>query len=355
VMPEHGQNIPMARVHTAAARGAVRQEGRGQFGSYYAPWGNRPDSVVCYTPFSMWYTPAELLCGDAFKHRGNGGSSRAFQRRLFWWAYLTGAQYLAEEWGPENTFYDWEGFDLTPYGEVVRDFLRFVNTVGRGQTVTPAAVVIDRDWFGLDSSLLAGSKHQLHFYEPTDHQLAVAAFFRALVSHRPAPANDCANVLPASAMPDAFDILTDDATPEQLARYRVLCYVGEHPARFRRAAAGHPGASIMLEEPEATAAELTARTCEQLPMQVEGEVQWALNRKGAGWQLVLLNPHGVTSDFEKGEQSDPRAVVEVEITGAGVNKARAVSAFPAGSRISSRRAGRLRASIGPGGLLVLEW
>jgi len=52
VNAEHGQNIPMARrPHCRAGRGAVRQEGRGQFGSYYArPWGNRRESVVLLHP-----------------------------------------------------------------------------------------------------------------------------------------------------------------------------------------------------------------------------------------------------------------------------------------------------------------
>lgn len=355
VMPEHGHHIPMGRVHTAAARGAVRQAGHGQFGSYYAPWGNRPDSVTCYLPFTLWYTPPELLCGDAFKHGGNGGSSRAFQRRLFWWAYLTGARYLTEEWGPENTFNDWESFDLTPYGEVVRDFLRFVKQTGRGETVTPAAVVTDNDWFGLDAYLLAGAERRLYFYEPTPHELAVAAFFRALTGHRPSPPNDSACVLSASAMPDAFDVLTDAATSDLLRQYRVLCYVGEHPGRLKRGLGGYAGKLILMGDPVAAAQSLTEATREEMPVRVEGNMHWLLNRKRDRWQLAAFNPHGVTLDFVEGERSDPTAAAPVTISATGVGKARSVSWWPESTRVDRRRASQLDATIGPGGLIVLEW
>jgi hypothetical protein len=352
VMPEHGHHIPMARVHTAAARGAIRQHGRGQFGSYYAPWGNRPDSVTCHTPFNLWYLPSDLLCGDAFKHRGNGGSSRAFQRRLFWWAYLTGARYLAEEWGPENTFFDWNDFDLTPYGHVVRDFMQFVTKVGRGGLLTPAAVIIDRDWFGLDAYFLAGGRAKyLRFYEPTDHQQKVAAFFRALTGHQPAPPNDDSAVLSASPMPDAFDVVVDDAAPEVLDRYKVLLYVGEHPRRLRR----YQGRLMMLDDPVRTAKAVTAATLEHLPLRIDGPVNWLVTRKAGVYQVGLFNPHGVTVDFVRGEQSDPQATVAATITGrSSVKQVRVRYAWPDQSRVVRISRHAVKVAVGPGGLVIVE-
>ena len=364
VMPEHGHHIPMGRVHTAAARGAVRQAGRGQWGSYYAPWGNRPDSVTCYTDFNLWYLGAEILCGESFRHRGNGGSSRAFQRRLFHWAYLTGARYLAEEWGPENTFHDWKDFDLTPYGQVVRDFLRFVNRTGRGQPVVPAAVVIDSDWFGLDAYFMAGRHDRIQrFYPPKPADEAAAEFFRHLVGCQDSPPNDDARVLTASAMPDAFDLLTDQAGADVLGRYRVLAYVGEHPGRLRRKLRGWPGRLIEMDGPEAAADALTEATLDELPVRVEGPVHWLLNRRRGSWQIGLFNPRGVTVDFSRPEQSDPAAAAEVTVTlvagrrragPARLDGARVSTAAPAGSGIRRRRVAGLTVNVGPGGLVVLE-
>jgi hypothetical protein len=352
VMPEQGHHIPMARVHQAAARGAVRQGGRGSFGSYYAPWGNSPDSVTCYTPFTLWYTPAEALCGDAFKHRGNGGSSRAFQRRLFWWAYLTGARFLAEEWGPENTFFDWTDFDLTPYGQVLADFLSFVRTSGRGRIMTPAAVVIDREWFALDTFFLAGRGP--YWTAPTPHQELVAEFFRQLVGHPLSEPADDEWVLPASPMPDAFDLLLDDAPAEFLSRYAVLAYVGEKPQRFRRKLRHYSGKLIALDEPAQTAREMTEAIVSTLPLRVEGRVNWLLCHKDGTWQLGLFNPAGVTVDFHRGERADPGKTATATITEGGcLHQARLTAAWPQTTRLRAAR-GRIEVSIGPGGLAVVE-
>lgn len=55
----------------------------------------------------------------------NGGSSRSLQKRLLIYAYLAGAEFVGEEWGGYNTFYDLKDFTLPPYGKTKRLFLRF--------------------------------------------------------------------------------------------------------------------------------------------------------------------------------------------------------------------------------------
>lgn len=356
VMPEHGHHIPMGRVHTATARGAVRQEGRSDFGSYYAPWGNSPDSVTCYMPFSLWYVPSELLCGDAFAHGGNGGSSRAFQRRLFHWAYLTGARFMAEEWGPENTFYDWKDYDLTPYGEVVRDFLAFVRKVGRGEPVVKTAIVIDREWFGLDTYHLAGAKEYLRFFDAPEHQKRVAEFFRALVGHHDSPGGDDARVLTASAMPDALNVVLDDAKADFYEGYEVVAYIGERPGRFLKKMKGSSCETILLGDPGATAEAVTRATLARMPVRVDGRVNWLVNRKPGVWQVALFNPEGVTVSFDKGERVDASATVT-----AVVNREEALSrpavkaAWPGRSGTVRSGARGTEVTVGPGGLVVLEF
>jgi len=56
----------------------------------------------------------------------NGGSSRSLQERVHLFAWLAGAEFISEEWGLCNTFYDWQDYELTPYGQVKLDFLRLV-------------------------------------------------------------------------------------------------------------------------------------------------------------------------------------------------------------------------------------
>ncbi len=112
---------------------------------------------------------------------------------------------------------------------------------------------------------------------------------------------------------------------------------------------------LWLEDPAETAAAFATAACDRLPVRLEGKVNWLLSRKGDGWQLAAFNPHGVTVDFVKGEQADPKAAVEISVSGTGVGRARAVSSWPAETRLGARRTGVLEATIGPGGGLILEW
>jgi hypothetical protein len=218
--------------------------------------------------------------------------------------------------------------------------------------------------FYWDAYFLASRRGRIQrFYEPTQADRAAAEFFRHLVGNEPSVPNDDAQVLTASAMPDAFDVVTDQAQADLLRRYRVLAYVGEHPARLRRRLRGCGGRVIFLDEPEAAASVLTEATLGLLPVRVEGPVHWLVNDKGRGLQIGIFNPRGVTVDFVRGERADPRAAVEATVWvgtdgrragGVRLDRARVSAAWPAGSGIRRRTAGRLDLAVGPGGLVVLE-
>lgn len=67
----------------------------------------------------------------------NGGSSRSLQKRLLIYAYLAGAEFVGEEWGGYNTFYDLKDFTLSPYGKTKRLFLRFAEKYPAGEFYSP--------------------------------------------------------------------------------------------------------------------------------------------------------------------------------------------------------------------------
>lgn len=156
-------------------------------------------------------------------------------------------------------------------------------------------------------------------------------------------------------MPDAFDIVTDVASPCFLRQYRVLCYVGEHAGRLKHNLGDYAGKLILMGDPVAAAQLLTEATRKELPARVEGTVHWLLNRKPDRWQLAAFNPHGVTVDFVEGERSDSAAAAPVTISAPGVGKARSVSSWPESTRVDRGRADQLEATVGPGGFIILEW
>ena len=67
----------------------------------------------------------------------NGGSSRSLQKRLLIYAYLAGAEFVGEEWGGYNTFYDLKDFTLSPYGKTKWLFLRFAEKYPAGEFYSP--------------------------------------------------------------------------------------------------------------------------------------------------------------------------------------------------------------------------
>ena len=53
---------------------------------------------------------------------------------------------MSEEWCANTTFYDWQDFELTPYGKIKKEFLNFVKKYDIGKPLTPVAAVLPKDF-----------------------------------------------------------------------------------------------------------------------------------------------------------------------------------------------------------------
>ena len=125
-MPEIGAQTIDTRVQIAYARGMARTKNT-SFGVYYEPWGGNPFSTCCYHRENENEWGIKGLGDLAFETKGcNGGSSRSLQKRIQLYGYFAGADFISEEWGMCNTFYDWKDFEITPYGQIKLDFLKLI-------------------------------------------------------------------------------------------------------------------------------------------------------------------------------------------------------------------------------------
>lgn len=151
VMPEIGQQTKHTSVQIAYARGMSKAYGK-SFGTYYEPWGGEPFSACNYHKDGLneWNINSDSF---PFKTAGdNGGSSRSLQKRMYFYSYVSGAEFISEEWGLCNTFYDWNDFELTPYGQVKKDFIDFTEKYKNiGKPITPVAAVIPKEIKSLDN------------------------------------------------------------------------------------------------------------------------------------------------------------------------------------------------------------
>ena len=302
-MPEVGAQTVDTRVQIAYARGMARTHGK-CFGMYYEPWGGEPFSSCNFhrEGDNEWNIKND---GDwAFSTMGeNGGSSRSLQKRAHLYSYFAGADFISEEWGMSNTFYDWQDFELTPYGKIKLDFLQLVKKYPReriGTPYTPLAVVLPKDL-----PTVAGLEEEptLLGYPMSGERArqvnTVRRGLRALLAN-PAPMVGCEteNII-NSDIPDAIDVIHEDY-PTLPTQYDYFVDLTGTPAFAK----SHRCCSV--EEAPALLKEL-------LPCEVEGGVQWFVNRTPSGWLLVMFNNSGVHRSVEKGEYILPEGAATVTV------------------------------------------
>ncbi len=301
-MPEIGWQTPDTRIQIAWARGMARAHGL-TFGAYYEPWGGKPFSACCYHREGKNEWGVTTGADFPFETKGaSGGSSRSMQKRMHLYAYFAGASYITEEWGLCNTFYDWHDYELTPYGEIKRDFLRLTEKYpDPGEFYAPVGIVLPR---GLQVLQDVRSDKPEFFRYPLpaaegERTLAVRRGVRALLGAAVPMIGNETHSLINSDLPDAFDVLCD-GIPGAADRYEYLVdLTGGRLAKDPR--------SISPEE----APEVLRRV---MPCGVEGGVHWFLTRAKDGWRLVILNNDGVFRTVADGERADPAADRTVTVT-----------------------------------------
>jgi len=312
-MAEIGGQTGLTRLQIASARGAARAFGR-PWGVYYEQWAC-PLSVLWYNRnYSAWQIPAAMRDAYYFVQGGRGGSSRALQYRLLYYSLLAGATSIAEEWGAENTFLDWESFELTDYGRVMAEFFKFSHQTDVGHPVTKVAIVLDPQGSPLDTNYLDERfPTMLRFYEPSDRDALIKDRLRTLFG---AAVDDEAygepHTLTSGVLPDTFDIVYSDISPDALAGYSIVYYLGNDTSACADRFSSFPGTVI-----DGTSADsldrLTTSLREQLPVWVEGDVAWTVNETKDGWILGLFNNRGVIRSVDADETYDSSQAVDVTL------------------------------------------
>jgi hypothetical protein len=309
VMAEIGNQVPLTAFQIACARGAARQHGK-PFGAYYEPWGGAPTGCVCATSFSPWWPlePAIKERMDGYNIGPQHGSSRSLQRRLLYYAWLSGASWWAEEWGAENYFSDWEDYPITRYGEIVREFQRSVTGFDQPKPIVPAAVVMPPDTFGIDIRYMAGYSNSLWRIAPGDQfHDKLRRFGKAFFATQSGGGGRDGQNLTPSPWIGCFDVFDAEVSAAQLSAYACVIYFedGQNPGGDRDV--------LFDNSPEGNGRILNAIHGE-LPYSVGGRVGAAHARANGRYLLGVFNNLGIKKST-KGEVADPRAVEKVSLEG----------------------------------------
>lgn len=143
---EIGGLTPCTNYQIALRRGMSRATGK-PWGVYIEPWCiDGGLSAYCFMENgeNEWNETKENF---EFEPQGeNGGTSMSFARRMMYYSLFAGAQYFSEEYGQANTFYNFEDFVLSPYGEIKRRFFDISRRFENVQATAPIAVVIPHEF-----------------------------------------------------------------------------------------------------------------------------------------------------------------------------------------------------------------
>ncbi|MBN1345089.1 MAG: hypothetical protein JXQ73_20510 [Phycisphaerae bacterium] len=314
IMPEIGNQVPLSALQIACARGAARQYDK-PFGVYYEPWGGTPFGCCCALGFSPWF-PAEKRLKektDVYQITPKLGSSRSLQRRLLYFSWLAGAAYVAEEWGTENYFSDWETYPLTAYGRVVKEFLEITTRWSLPQPVVPAAVVAPPGTFGIDVGFVSGRRDRLYgVAAPDAFHTRLRRFAKDVFATQSAKKGGDAHNLTPSPWIGCFDVLSAEATPGLLAKYAVWVYFDA--AQAEKAPDGGGSLKVVYTADPKDSDRVIEAVGKHLRYQVQGQVGCAHARVDGRYLLGVFNNLGITKTPD-GDQANPEATQTVTVIG----------------------------------------
>ena len=298
IMPEVGAQTRDTRIQVCYARGMTRRKGK-SFGVYYEPWGGKPFSACAYNGLKNEWA---IGTGDFpfSTHGQNGGSSRSLQKRIYLYSYLSGAEFISEEWGLYNTFLEGTDFELSPYGKTKRDFLTFVRKYDDiGDKLAPIAAVLPKELSVLDR---CHEPNKLFGGECKSERLVSLKkkVFEIFASTVPMLGTEREN-LRNSDIPDAIDLLNRD--DDMLGKYDYLVdltFDSDLNKKFNNVCG---------------AQELTKLLKKLLPVYVDGGLHWMVNKcQRGGYYLSVFNHSGVVRTVAEGEYTLPEAQKTVTIS-----------------------------------------
>ncbi len=302
--PEIGAQTPYARMQICYARGMARAHGK-SFGTYYEPWGGNPFSTCSYHKEGR----NEWGIGDSsdfpFVAQGeNGGSSRSLQERLYIYSYMNNAEFMSEEWGLCNNFYDWNDFELSPYGLVNLRFSEFRRKyTDVGEKIVPVAVVLNEKHIIVDDidkrDTFCGFELEGERREALKR--IKDGIFNVFCTRTEMLGNARHQALLNSDVPDAVDMLNFTSNGA-LNKYRYLVDLTESDC-------------LKKYDNVIPVSDVQTVLKNELPCYVDGGLLWMVNEKtSGGYYLTVFNNSGVSRSVAEGETLDKNADKTVTLT-----------------------------------------
>lgn len=337
IVTEFGAGSPCVQARMALGRGASRQF-----------------DVVFATQTSPWYGGITFYEDGEGDNVPRGGHSSWFQARTWYLTWLGGGAFACPEAAQLSFFqrppeqkgksYNLPVIDqkapedrrykLSSTGERAKQFVSVINAhTDIGIPYTPFALILDH-YAGFQVLPGAGRVYPWWRLEPTAGDMETALILDTIypktVIYKSGDVFNESRLMVNSPYGESFDILLSNINAEKLKLYPVAILLGDHQLtpefrttlnsylkgggylvlnqrlanqlgpdieRFR--SAGH----VLVEEftrDAKTAKELMDKLTEKyVPMKVEGDIQYTINRTKSGWLVGLIDNKGAWKE-EKG-------------------------------------------------------
>jgi len=354
IASEVGESVDSTQAHIAFTRGAARQ--------YNKPWG---------MDMSSWYRGYIRDWDYPVRWGGagpNNGHSMSLTKRTYYASYMAGANFVEDEAGANNFFKNAQ-FELSPLGEVAKEFNKWTSTnVARGTPFVPTAILLDElhgmgmSWWDSGTSWDTFPLDLPRLFTKT---LFESIWPNSFGSAIPKPVGDTSyyyesEFLVSSPFGDTFDVILETTPISVLSNYKVIIATGNlknNPnlnaglrafvqaggilvldsspsgeALNKSIASGiieqsigalsktiasqiilGSGAIVVIKDRDQWSRVLNLIQDYVFPFTVIGEVEYLFNRSEGHWIVTLINNDGVTKQPAKNEVEDPSKAKSITI------------------------------------------
>lgn len=325
-MPEVGWQIADMRIAVAAARSTAENAGK-KWGTYYETWIAAPTefdaSMPCFNkePINEWYLSQEQHGDDFTTHGPTGGSSRLLQKRIYYYSLMSGADYLAEEWGLNCSYTDMNTFDLSEYGLAKKEFIDFARNYKTVKAHIPFAIVLPKEYSCIEIHnpfrvRKIGQFSDTYMRIPLDDKQKsfnghVENVLKLCYESYGEKYGNEGHVMTNSRFGDLFDIIYEDASEEVLSKYDS--FIDASPdGRFAKSF----GAKYRVFESadlEKLEFDIKKRAEEVMPCFVDG-LHWLVSKDECGRRfLSIFNNEGNYRARPVGDTIDRNADERVKV------------------------------------------
>jgi hypothetical protein len=376
LLPEIGAQIPFTRIQIALTRG-IAQSSDISWGTYYESWGGKPFSVnfARKDGINEWHLEQDLFQCNFASFGEKGGSSRALQRRLFYYSLFSGAQYLAEEWGVGNTFYDWASFSLTEYGRIKKEFIQFAQTLSQiPKPVTPFAIILPKEFNILDINFISRKSppwffskfHKIKYLDYNIKSSKLNKLFKKIkqvltwiygLSKNIQRIGNESHVLTNSDYPDVFNILYEDNVEKVAHNYSYFIDLTNNKTLPDKISQFHQRC-ISIKNAKQFKSEIIIASKKILPLWIDSPIHWliASNPKDNYSYLCLFNNNGVIRNAQDGDTFSSKAAIDSIIHFKLPPKSLiTLHSWPEESKITSLIETKCESHIPAGGYCILQF